>query len=232
MSFSFLKSPHKSDSFRRDSISKLPGLIWWPQTKGKTLFLVILLTFSVFIIFMIFRLMILLVLLTPTKYCFQDQVTSPSDRLWVVNQTFTKLDMVYSDFLWSPLDMVSVLILDSQKYGHHQFYLYPINISGYWYEVSGTNRGKAAGVVWKKVRLSRGAQTQGKVWLPEGPPVGKFPDNSLGFSTVSQTSGFKNRRKCVPQELSEHIPGFKNRSLTVLMPDFGFGKQKSVQTYR
>ena len=29
------KSPHKSDSFRRDSISKLPGLIWWPQTKGK-----------------------------------------------------------------------------------------------------------------------------------------------------------------------------------------------------
>ena len=51
---------------------------------------------------MIFQL-ILSVLLTPTKYCFQDQVTHPSDRLWVVNQTFTKLDMVYS---------------------HHQFYLY------------------------------------------------------------------------------------------------------------
>ena len=50
------------------------------------------------IIFMIFQL-ILLVLLTPTKYCFQDQVTPPSDRLWVVNQTFTKLGMVYSDFL-------------------------------------------------------------------------------------------------------------------------------------
>ena len=72
---------------------------------------------------MIFQL-ILPVLLTPTNYCFQDQVTPPSDRLWVVNQTFTKLDMVYSDFLWSPPDMVSVLILDSRKYGHHQFYLY------------------------------------------------------------------------------------------------------------
>ena len=31
----FKKSPHKSDLFRRDSISKLPGLIWSPQTKGK-----------------------------------------------------------------------------------------------------------------------------------------------------------------------------------------------------
>ena len=46
-----------------------------------------------------------------------------SDWLWLVNQTFTKLDMVYSDFLWSPPDMVLVLILDSQKYGHHQIYL-------------------------------------------------------------------------------------------------------------
>ena len=27
-------------------------------------------------------------------------------------------------FLWSPPDMVSVLILDSRKYGHHQIYLY------------------------------------------------------------------------------------------------------------
>ena len=47
---------------------------------------------------MIFQL-ILPILLTPTKYCFQDQVTPPSD-------------------------IVSVLILNSQKYGHHQFYLY------------------------------------------------------------------------------------------------------------
>ena len=47
---------------------------------------------------MIFQL-ILPVLLTPTNYCFQDQVTSPSDRLLLVNQIFTKLDMVYSDFL-------------------------------------------------------------------------------------------------------------------------------------
>ena len=72
---------------------------------------------------MIFQL-ILPVLFTPTNYCFQDQVTFPSDRLLLVNQTFTKLDMVYSDFLWSPPDMVLVLILDSQKYGHHQIYLY------------------------------------------------------------------------------------------------------------
>ena len=52
--------------------------------------------------------------------------------------------------------------------------------------------------------------------------MGKFPDNCKGFSTVSQTSGFKNRRDCVPQELSEYIPGFPQGSLTVLNPDFGF----------
>ena len=79
---------------------------------------------------MIFQL-ILPVLLTPTNYCFQDQVTPPSDRLLVVNQTFTKLDMVYSDFLWSPPDMVLVLIMDSRKYGHHQIYLYPSLIWSY-----------------------------------------------------------------------------------------------------
>ena len=72
---------------------------------------------------MIFQL-ILPVLLTPNNYCFQDQVTPPSDRLWVVNQTFTKLDMVYSDFVWWPPDMDSVLILDSRKYGDNQIYLY------------------------------------------------------------------------------------------------------------
>ena len=65
------------------------------------------------------------VLLAPTNYCFQDLVTPPSDRLWVVNQTFTKLDMVYSDFVVWPPDMVSVLILDSRKYGDNQIYLYP-----------------------------------------------------------------------------------------------------------
>ena len=42
----------------------------------------------------------------------------------MVNQTFSKLDMVYSDCLWSPPDMVSVLILDSLKYGNHQINLY------------------------------------------------------------------------------------------------------------
>ena len=51
-------------------------------------------------------------------------MTSPSDRLLLVNQTFTKLDIVYSDFLWSPPNMVLVLILDSRKYDHHQIYLY------------------------------------------------------------------------------------------------------------
>ena len=48
----------------------------------------------------------------------------PSDGLWVVNQTFTKHDMVYSDFVVWPPDMVSVLILDSRKYGDNQIYLY------------------------------------------------------------------------------------------------------------
>ena len=50
--------------------------------------------FLVIIIFMIFQL-ILLVLLTPTNSCFQDQLTPPSDRIWVVNQTFTNFNMVY-----------------------------------------------------------------------------------------------------------------------------------------
>ena len=54
------------------------------------------------------------VLLTPTNYCFQDQVIPPSDRLLVVHQTFTKLDMVNihgfsleSGFtkIWSPPDL-------------------------------------------------------------------------------------------------------------------------------
>ena len=68
---------------------------------------------------MIFQL-ILPVLLTPNNYCFQDLVTPHSDSLWLVNQAITKLDMVYSDFVWSPPDMVSVLILDSQKYGDNR----------------------------------------------------------------------------------------------------------------
>ena len=73
--------------------------------------------------FMIFQL-ILPVLLTPNNYCFHNQVIPPPDRLGVVDQTFTKLDMVTSDFIWSQPNMVSVLILDSRKYGHNQIYLY------------------------------------------------------------------------------------------------------------
>ena len=72
--------------------------------------------------FMIFQL-IMSVLLTPNNYCFHNQVIPPPNRLGVVDQTFTKLDMVTSDFLWSQSNMVSVLILDLQKYGHHQIYL-------------------------------------------------------------------------------------------------------------
>ena len=33
--------------------------------------------------------------------------------------------------------------------------------------------------VLRKIRLSRGAQPRGKVWLPEGPPVGKFARQCL-----------------------------------------------------
>ena len=39
------------------------------------------------------------VLLTPINYCFDNQVIPPPDRLGVVYQTFTELDMVYSDFV-------------------------------------------------------------------------------------------------------------------------------------
>ena len=48
--------------------------------------------------FVIFQ-MNLPILLAPTNYCFQDLVIPPSDRLWVVNQTFTKLDMIYTEFV-------------------------------------------------------------------------------------------------------------------------------------
>ena len=135
----FLKSLHKSNSFKCESTSKFNkfnrSLNDNKQGK-KLLFLEILLTFSVFIIFMFFQL-ILPVLLTTTNFCFQDQVTPPSDRLLVVNQNFTKLDMVYSIFFWSQPDMVSVSVLDSQKYGHHQFYLYiPASLFEYFYMYS------------------------------------------------------------------------------------------------
>ena len=49
-------------------------------------------------------------LLTPNNYCFHNQVIPAPDWLGVVDQTFSKLDMVYSDFVWLPLYMVSVLI--------------------------------------------------------------------------------------------------------------------------
>ena len=35
--YSVIKSPHNSNSFRHESISKLPDLIWWPQTKDKNI---------------------------------------------------------------------------------------------------------------------------------------------------------------------------------------------------
>ena len=72
--------------------------------------------------FTIFQL-ILPVLLTPNNYCFHNQVIPPLESLGVVDQTFTNLDMVYSDFKYSQPNMVSVLILDSQKYGHHNIYI-------------------------------------------------------------------------------------------------------------
>ena len=72
---------------------------------------------------MIFKL-ILPVLLTPNNYYFHNKVIPAHARLGVFDQTFTKLDMVFSGFIWSPPNMVSVLILNSQKYGHNQIYLY------------------------------------------------------------------------------------------------------------
>ena len=39
------------------------------------------------------------VLLIPNNYCFHNQVIPPPDKLGVVDQTFTKIDMVYSDFI-------------------------------------------------------------------------------------------------------------------------------------
>ena len=80
---------------------------------------------------MIFQL-ILPFLLTPQNYRFHNQVIPAPDRLGVVDQTFTKLDMVYSDFKWSPPNMVSVLNLDSQNYGHNQIYPYSLYCPPCW----------------------------------------------------------------------------------------------------
>ena len=67
------------------------------------------------------------------------------------------------------------------------------------------NSGKAAVVFWKnflgevprderpKVSLISRGTSRGKVWLPEGPSVGQFPDNPQGFSTVIQTLCFKTK---------------------------------------
>ena len=86
---------------------------------------IILVNFPIFMFFMIFQ-RILPVLLTLDNYCFHTQVIPRPDWLGVVDQTFTKLDIVTSDFIWSQPNMVSVLILDSQKHGHNQIYLYSL----------------------------------------------------------------------------------------------------------
>ena len=53
--------------------------------------------------------------------------------------------------------------------------------------------------VARVIRLSRGAQPRGKVWLPEGSPVGKFFRNPWWLFTVCETLGFKYRRRCGPE---------------------------------
>ena len=58
----------------------------------------ILLSLPFFMFFKIFQL-IPPVLLTPTNYCFHNWVIPPPDRLGVASQTFTKLDLMYSDFV-------------------------------------------------------------------------------------------------------------------------------------
>ena len=54
--------------------------------------------FANFHVFRDFEL-ILPVLLTPNNYCLHNQVIPPPDRLEVVDQTFTKLDVVTSGFI-------------------------------------------------------------------------------------------------------------------------------------
>ena len=70
------KSPHESNSFRCEGISKFgkfTKILNKDKPVKKMLFLGILLTLSVLIFFMIFQL-IPTVLLTPTNFCFHDKV--------------------------------------------------------------------------------------------------------------------------------------------------------------
>ena len=73
-----------------------------------------------------------------------------------------------------------------------------------------------------KSDFPEGRSPEGKSDYPRDLPWKNFKKIPKGFSTVSQTLGFKNRRRCVPQGKSEHIPIFAQESLTVLNPDFGF----------
>ena len=73
-----------------------------------------------------------------------------------------------------------------------------------------------------EIRLSRGAQPQGMSDYLKDLAWASFQTIPKAFPLLVRRQASKNRRECVPQELSEHILGFPQRSLTVLYPDFGF----------
>ena len=106
----------------------------------------------------------------------------------------------------------------------------------------GTNSGESKGVVWKNlpsvgpegIRLSPGAQPRGKVWLPQGQPVGKFSRQSLrtfqGLSYFWLQKPKKMWPRVAPWVCLEKQLVRTCSSLTVLNPDFGGWRTESVVT--
>ena len=84
---------------REKKLAKFQKITTLVCTTSSSVFILrVLVTLPILMFFMICHL-ILPVLLTLNNYCSHIQVILPPDRLGVVYQTFTKLDMVYSDFI-------------------------------------------------------------------------------------------------------------------------------------
>ena len=72
-----------------------------------------------------------------------------------------------------------------------------------------------------------GRSPKGMSDYPRDLPWANFQIFPKAFPLLVRLQASKNQSLCVPQELSEHILGFPQGSLTMLNPDFGFWIKKS-----
>ena len=87
--------------------------------------------------------------------------------------------------------------------------------------------------VLREIRLFWGGQPQGKVWLPKGPPMGNFFRQSMMTFHCLSDFGLQKpkqmRPRVAPWACLEKQWVVNCSSLTVLNPDFGGWRTKSVQ---